>query len=88
MLTIRTTNRFEKDIKKSEKRGEDLKKLKSVLEILASNKTLPPKFRDHKLVGNYTGFRDCHIEPDWLLVYKIEEEVLYLTCLGAHADLF
>lgn len=72
------------------KRGKDMSKLENVLDLLAEGKQLSAKFRDHALTGNLAGLRECHIEPDWLLIYKIEkiELVLYATATGTHSDLF
>jgi mRNA interferase YafQ len=88
MYPIQTTKLFEKDIKKAKKRGKDLQKLRFVINELAKGKPLPLKYKDHRLVGNYIGFKECHIEPDWLLIYKIEEHVLYLARTGTHSDFF
>lgn len=88
MYLIRTTKLFEKDIKKYKKRGRNLQKMYFIINELAKTNPLPIKYRDHKLVGNYNGFRECHIEPDWLLIYKIEKDVLYLARTGTHSDLF
>jgi len=86
---IRTT-RFRKDLKKMLKRGADIGKLETVVKILASGETLPPHYHDHALTGDMAGTRDCHITPDWLLLYRIENEVLVLTLTrtGTHADMF
>ena len=72
------------------KRGKDLSKLETVLDILLSGKDLPETYRDHQLQGKLSIFRECHIEPDWLLVYrKVDKElILYATATGSHADLF
>jgi mRNA interferase YafQ len=72
------------------KRGADIGKLETVVGLLAAGETLPPKYRDHALTGDMAGTRDCHITPDWLLLYRIEEGVLVLalTRTGTHADLF
>jgi mRNA interferase YafQ len=86
--SIQTTKLFEKDVIKAQKRGKDLAKLKFVINELVNNKVLPTKYKDHKLTGNYIGFKECHIEPDWLLVYKIANNILYLVRTGTHADLF
>ncbi len=88
--TIKATNRFEKDIKQAQKRGKDLDKLFFVIEKLANGEPLEEKYRDHSLVGLYKGCRECHIEPDWLLVYEIFEDVLILSLArtGTHSDLF
>ena len=88
MHSIQTTKLFEKDVNKAQKRGKDLAKLKFVINELVNNKVLPTKYKDHKLTGNYIGFKECHIEPDWLLVYKIANNILYLVRTGIHADLF
>lgn len=90
MLKIRYSSKFKKDYKIIVKRGYDIKLLEEVLEILCSEKFLPSKYRDHALVGNFKGFRECHILPDWLLIYKIEKDILTLTLTrtGSHSDLF
>ncbi|HEL1541407.1 TPA: type II toxin-antitoxin system YafQ family toxin [Streptococcus suis] len=90
MLTLVTTNQFRKDLKRIKKRGLSLSKLEAVLETLLKEKTLDQRYRDHALVGNYIGFRECHIEPDWLLVYAIDKGQLILTAsrTGSHSDLF
>ena len=76
---IRTTQ-FRKDIKRMVSRGKDDKKLEEVLRVLADGGTLPPEKRDHALTGNYAGFRECHIEPDWLLIYCYLNDQLVLVC--------
>ena len=88
--TIKYTKRFEKDVKEAIKRGKDLSKLFSVIEKLADDIPLEPKNRNHLLVGNYSGCRECHIEPDWLLVYEKFDDILVLTMYrtGTHSDLF
>ncbi|TVQ14785.1 MAG: type II toxin-antitoxin system YafQ family toxin [Balneolaceae bacterium] len=88
MKTISRTTRFDKDVKKMKKRGKSFEIFKQVIEKLASVRTLEPKFKDHKLVGNYSGTRECHIEPDWLLIYITSEDELILVRTGSHADLF
>lgn len=88
MLNIKTTNKFEKDYLRVAKRGKKLNKIKKVITILASGEELPKKYKDHKLIGNYVGTRECHIEPDWLLIYKISDESLILERTGTHSDLF
>lgn len=90
MLQLITTTQFRKDIKRAKKRGLDLKKLGSILDTLQREEPLDEKHRDHALVGNYAGFRECHIEPDWLLVYAVDKERLILTAArtGSHSDLF
>ena len=90
MLKIVPSNRFKKDLKLAGKRGLDISKLKAVVDALAEGNTLEEKYRDHELLGNYKGFRECHIEPDWLLVYRIDGELLelFLFRTGTHSDLF
>ena len=88
MLKPVLSGRFKRDVKLAEKRGRDLGKLKLVLEILISQQPLPPSTRDHPLKGDWRGYRDLHIEPDWLLIYRIEGTDLYLARTGTHADLF
>ena len=90
MYVIKPTLRFEKDVKLAKKRGYDLNLLTEIIKKLAAGEELPPKNRDHQLVGNYSGCRECHITPDWLLVYEYEEGdlILFLTRTGTHSDLF
>ncbi len=90
MLKIVYAATFKKDFKRILKRGKDLSKFIHLVEILQKGESLPPKYRDHALSGNYAGFRDCHIEPDWILVYRIEAEKLHLILFrtGTHSDLF
>lgn len=90
MLEITTTKAFDKDYKLLKKRGYNLNLLKEVVELLANEKELPEKYKNHQLVGNYIGFMECHIRPDWLLIYKIEKNKLILTLsrTGTHSDLF
>ena len=90
MLKIRYSSKFKKDYKLVLKRGYDTKLLEEVLEILVKEDPLPQKYLDHPLVGNYAGHRECHITPDWLLIYKIEKGILTLslTRTGTHSDLF
>jgi mRNA interferase YafQ len=90
MLKIEYSTRFKKDYKLIKKRGYDIGLLEEVLEILCAEQPLPQKYRDHSLAGNYDGQRECHITPDWLLIYKIEKErlILSLTRTGTHSDLY
>ncbi len=88
MLQPVYTKRFEKDLKLSRKRGKNLEKLKIVIEMLLCGSRLPEKYYDHWLVGNYSNRRECHIEPDWLMIYKPEKEEIIFERLGSHADLF
>ena len=89
-LDIVWTSRFKKDYKQMIKRGCKQEDFRKVVEILITNKPLPDKYRDHSLSGNYNGFRECHINPDWLLIYQIDNDILTLTLTrtGTHSDLF
>lgn len=90
MLDVVLSNRFKKDLKLAAKRGLDLAELEAVVNRLAAQQPLPDKNRDHTLTGDYIGFRECHIRPDWLLVYRVDGEdlVLFLFRTGSHTDLF
>lgn len=88
MLPVRPTNQFRKDLKRAERQGRDLEKVRRVLEKLAVPEPLPPKFRDHKLKWEWRDFRECHLEPDWLLIYTITDFELRPTRLGSHTKLF
>lgn len=90
MLDIVLSNRFKKDLMLAAKRGYDLDLLDAVVTNLAERRPLAEKYRDHELTGNYSGFRECHIQPDWLLVYRVEadELILFLSRTGTHSDLF
>jgi len=87
---IQRTSQFKKDYKTAVKRGCDAEQLKKVVTLLAYGKALPEEYKDHSLSGKYAGYRECHIKPDWLLVYKIIENVLILSLYrtGTHSDLF
>ncbi len=87
---VQLTNKFKKDYKLAEKRGYDMNKIKKVIALLSNDEILPEHYHDHALTGNYAGFRECHIEPDWLLVYRKENNlmVLLLSRTGTHSDLF
>lgn len=87
---IRPTSQFRKDLKLAVRRGCDPDLLAGAVKLLASGETLPERFRDHPLRGAYKGCRECHITPDWLLIYEIDggELFLYLTRTGTHSDLF
>ena len=87
---IEMSTRFKKDYKLAQKRGYNMNLLKEVIDILANGEQLPGKYLDHPLSGDYRGSRECHIEPDWLLIYRIEKDllVLGLTRTGTHSDLF
>lgn len=87
---VKPTSQFKRDYKRAMKRGLNIKLLESVVAALARGEALPEKNRDHALSGDWTGHRECHIQPDWLLVYRIDGEVLVLTLTrtGTHADIF
>jgi mRNA interferase YafQ len=90
MYTIKPTTRFQKDVKLAAKRGYEIDLLTEVIKKLSSGEILNEKYKDHPLKGNYSGCRECHITPDWLLIYEISDEILilYLTRTGTHSDLF
>lgn len=90
MYQIEFTNEMKRNVKLMRKRGKNLSKLTEVLDILANGQPLPSKNKDHQLTGSLKEFRECHIEPDWLLVYQIRDDILILTATatGTHADLF
>ena len=90
MYAIRPTTRFQKDLKRMEKRGYNIALLTVIIKKLANGEQLPEKNRDHALVGDFIGCRECHVAPDWLLIYEIadSELILYLTRTGTHSDLF
>ncbi len=81
-------NRFEKDLKRMQKRGKDIGKFKTVALKLMAGEVLEPRYCDHPLVGNFANRRDCHIEPDWLLIYRFEADKVIFERMGTHADLF
>lgn len=89
MLDIVLSNRFKRDLKTIKKRGYDLVLLDEVVSTLAARKQLEQRYKDHPLTGNFDGFRECHIQPDWLLIYRIDEEevFLFLSRTGTHSDL-
>ena len=88
MKAIYETSQFRKDIKKIKKQGKQIEKLKEIIKRLVEGKPLEPRHRDHALIGPLKGSRDCHIEPDWLLIYRIDDESLYLERTGSHSDIF
>ena len=87
---VRRTNRYKRDYRRMEKRGADMQLLHDVIDLLRQGKPLPIQYRDHALKGEFIGARECHIKPNWLLMYQIEENVLVLTLMqtGTHSDLF
>ena len=90
MLEIVTSNQFKKDLKLARKRGCKIEHLRDVVNTLANGQKLDEKYRDHGLSGDYNGFRECHIEPDWLLIYQTSQTTLtlFLFRTGTHSDLF
>ena len=90
MLTIKYETNFKKDYKRIIRRGYDPDLFEAVVTILVNEEPLPQKYHDHPLTGNHAGHRECHITPDWLLIYKISQQelILYLTRTGSHSDLF
>lgn len=88
--TVKFTSQFKKEAKRAQRQGKDISLLKAAIAALASGEALPAKLRDHALTGNLKGCRECHIEPDWLLVYKIDAGILILTLMrtGSHSELF
>ena len=88
MLTPLLSTKFKKDYKKVERQGKDLQKLKKIMVQLANEGPLEPKHKDHCLTGNYKGRRECHIEPDWLLVYKVDGKEIFFDRTGSHSELF
>lgn len=87
-MTIYYTSQFKRDYKKIKKQNRDLNKLKIIIRILASGEKLEPKYRDHQLIGEFKGYRDCHIEPDWLIIYKKTSDNIIFERTGSHSELF
>lgn len=88
MLLLVWQSQFKKDFKKIKKSGFDLEKLARIISLLQNNKPLPTKNRNHKLKGNYVDCWECHIEPDWLLIYKLTDTEIILIRTGSHSELF
>ena len=90
MLKIKYHSSFKRDYKRMIKRGYDISLLDNIIRMIASGQNLPMKYKDHALIGDYVGCRECHLTPDWLLIYEILEEelILYLTRTGTHSDLY
>ena len=89
MLEIHYTTKFKKDYKKASKQGKNLRKINRIIEgYLSLEKPLPAKYKDHSLGNNWKGYRECHVEPDWLLIYQINDDGLQLTRTGSHSELF
>jgi mRNA interferase YafQ len=88
MRALSQTTQFSRDVRRMRKRGKDLIRLQEVVRLLASGSPLEPKFRDHPLDGPWKPSRDCHVEPDWILIYTADEDTLRLERTGTHSDLF
>ena len=88
MRNVIRSSQFKRDVKLAQKRGKDMSKLRELILLLMEGEALPPRYRDHSLQGEWKHFRDSHIEPDWLLIYRIEGNDLYLVRAGTHSDLF
>lgn len=88
MRTPSYTNQFAKDLRRMQKRGKDTEKIKVVIVALISEEPLAERYRDHALVGDYKGRRECHVEPDWLLIYKLVSDEIIFERTGTHSDLF
>lgn len=86
--SLRSTSKFEKDYVRMARRGKPMAKLDTVILLLEAGDPLPVHFKDHALTGSWKGFRDLHIEPDWILIYAVDQEEVILTRTGTHADLF
>ncbi len=89
-LEVKFTTQFKKDLKLAKKQNKNIDELFDVIELLANGNQLESKYRDHALSGNYTGYRECHVEPDWLLVYAVKNDILTLILyrVGSHSELF
>ncbi|WP_233979689.1 type II toxin-antitoxin system YafQ family toxin [Pectobacterium versatile] len=86
---IAYSGQFQRDVKKAQRRHKNMNKLKTLMQLLLEDKRpLPQEYQDHPLQGNYKGYRDAHVEPDWLLIYKLTDDVLRFERTGTHADLF
>jgi mRNA interferase YafQ len=79
---------FRRDVKLAKKRGKDIAKLRETILLLVEGTPMPPRYKDHPLAGNWKDCRDCHIEPDWLLIYRVDGNAVYLVRTGTHSDLF
>ena len=88
MRQVEYTGQFKRDLKKAKKRGKNMEKIKEPLRLLIEEESLPPVYRDHSLTGNWSGCRDLHIEPDWLLIYRVIGNLVRFERTGSHSDLF
>ena len=87
-LILRQSTRFRRDVKRLLRKGVDLSRLEAVIEILVVQQALEDRYRDHPLIGNWKGYRECHLQPDWLLIYRTTDDELQLVRTGSHVDLF
>ena len=87
-MNLHYTGQFKRDYKKAQKQNRDIIKLREVVEMLLQGEAPPPKYRDHQLTGKWNGHRDCHIEPDWILIYRYVGDDLFLERTGSHSELF
>lgn len=87
-MNLHYTTQFKKDYKRIKKQNRDISKLRAVIEKLVEGQSLESRFRDHQLYGNWEGHRNCHIEPDWILIYRVTADDLYLERTGSHSELF
>jgi mRNA interferase YafQ len=87
-LTVRQSAQFRRDVKRLQRQNQELSKLEAVVETLIAEETLEDRYKDHTLIGNWKGYRECHIQPDWLLIYRIAEGELQLVRTGSHSALF
>lgn len=87
-MRIHATTRFKKDVQRCQKRGYPMDRLKAVIDVLETREALDPKWKNHSLSGNYEGTQECHLLPDWLLIYEVNSETIYLIRTGTHTDLF
>jgi mRNA interferase YafQ len=85
---LNTTNKFEKDVELAKRRGKDMGKIRTIIDLLLHHQPLPRELNDHPLKGDFKGYRDLHIESDWLLIYKADDKDLWLSRTGSHADFF
>lgn len=88
MLKPVTSSKFKKDVRQAQRRGKDMEKLKTLIDLLVSEEILPESYQDHPLRSNWSGFRDAHVDPDWLLIYKVSGKELHLARTGTHSDIF
>ena len=88
MRSLVEGSQFRRDVKLLQRRGKDMSKLRDLILLLCDDRPLPLRYKDHPLSGNWRHFRDCHIESDWLLIYKVEGNSVFLTRTGTHSDLF